>query len=232
MTGSVYTSGEYARRHPDWHSEDSPWKTEQILKMIDRAHLKPDTVAEVGCGAGAILDNLHRELPAHVDLVGYEVSPDAFRLCQPRQKERLRFKLQDITMEGEPNFDLILLIDVIEHLEDYFTFLRSVRQKAHYKILHIPLDLSVQMVWREEPIRRVRRLVGHVHFFTKEIALDMLEDVGYEVIDHFYTAGSTDLSPRSSLTRLARWPRKILFKLNQDLAVRLLGGYSLLVLAR
>ena len=124
------------------------------------------------------------------------------------------------------------MIDLIEHVEDYFHFLRTVKPMSTYKILHIPLDLSVQSVARITPIVNQRSRVGHIHYFTKEIALTMLKELGYEVLDSFYTAATIDLPAQSLKSHLMRLPRKIFFALNQDLAVRYLGGYSLMVLAK
>jgi 2-polyprenyl-3-methyl-5-hydroxy-6-metoxy-1,4-benzoquinol methylase len=33
-------------------------------------------------------------------------------------------------------FDLILILDVIEHVEDYFSFLRDLKSKSQYKLIH------------------------------------------------------------------------------------------------
>jgi hypothetical protein len=125
----------------------------------------------------------------------------------------------------------LLCLDVFEHVEDYFGFLRGLRGKSVHKIFHIPLDLSVQWVWRSGPIMREREQAGHLHYFTKETALATLQDAGYQVVDWFYTAGAI-ANPRSVKARLARWPRRLLSSVNQDLVVRVLGGYSLLVLAK
>jgi hypothetical protein len=124
---------------------------------------------------------------------------------------------------------LILIIDLIEHLEDYFKFLREIKLKSKYKILRIPLDLSVQTIFRVTPILQVRKSVGHIHYYTKEIALEVLKDTGYEVLDYMYVTKSMK---RTIQSHIARIPRKLSFVLNKDLAVRAWGGYSLLVLAK
>jgi hypothetical protein len=59
-----------------------------------------------------------------------------------------------------------------------------------------------------------------------------LRDTGYEVIDWFYTRGSLELPNRGWKANLLSLPRKLLFFIHQDLAVRVLGGFSLLVLAK
>lgn len=230
LPDSIYQTGEYVAKNPTYHVEDSSWKAEQILQMIAKNRLEPRTVCEVGCGAGEILRQLQSRLPAATEFFGYEISPQAFALCQERANERLQFKCEDLITANAPHFDLLLCIDVFEHVPDYLSFLREVRSKAHYKIFHIPLDMSAQWVLRGRPILREREQAGHLHYFMKDTALASLRDSGYKVLDTAYTAGAID-HPRSIKARLASWPRRLLAKVNEDLVVRVMGGYSLLVLS-
>ncbi len=131
-----------------------------------------------------------------------------------------------------PYFDIVMAIDVFEHVEDYFGFLKKLREKAEHAIFHIPLDLSVQTVLRSAPIIKYRKSVGHIHYFTKETALETLKDIGYEIVDYFYTGSSLELPNRGWKANLLNAPRRLAFLVNKDLAVRLLGGYSLMVLAK
>jgi hypothetical protein len=78
---------------------------------------------------------------------------------------------------------------------------------------------------------KLRSSVGHVHYFTKETALATLKDTGYEIIDYFYTNGS-ELPNRGWKANLMKLPRKMSFLIDQDLAARMLGGFSLMVLAK
>jgi hypothetical protein len=55
---TIYTSGEYLKTTQTWHIEDSPWKANQIIEIICNNHLQPKTIAEIGCGAGAIIEEL------------------------------------------------------------------------------------------------------------------------------------------------------------------------------
>ena len=48
----------------------------------------------------------------------------------------------------------------------------------------------------------------------------------------FYTSGSLDLPNRGWKANLLKIPRRLTFHANKDLAVRILGGFSLMVLAR
>src|SRR5215467_11668917 len=120
----IYTSGEYLEKNPTWHVEKSPWKAKQIMKMVARSGIAPKTICEVGCGAGEILRQLQEEMDPACSFWGYEISPQAFELAKSRVNERLHFKLADIRQE-DGSFDLILIVDMLEHLENCFSFLRD-----------------------------------------------------------------------------------------------------------
>lgn len=224
-----YTTAEYAEKNPGWHIENSGWKAEQVLSFIREHELEPRTICEVGCGAGEILKEISQALTAGM-FVGYEISPHAFELCQQRANDRLSFRLAR-PEDDLDTFDLMLLLDVIEHVDDYLGFLRVLRTKSDLKIMHIPLEISVQMILRPDGLSSRRRDVGHLHFFTKATALDALEEAGYEILDHRYTPSSIH-APKTLRAHIAAPIRKVLFRLNEDTTVRILGGFSLLVLAR
>ncbi|WP_433934004.1 class I SAM-dependent methyltransferase [Sorangium cellulosum] len=232
MSGAdLYTDGGYLERNNTWHVQDSPWKAKQILRMLQKNNIQPSTVYEIGCGAGEILNQLYQQMPPSVEFHGYDISPQAFQLAKTREKDRLKFHQEDL-LEQDVSSDVLLMIDVVEHVEDYYSFLRKLKSKGKYKIVHLPLELSVQGVLRMTPILEGRANVGHIHYFMKQTALASLEEAGYEIVDHFYTAGAIDLPSKSLKGSLMKLPRRLMFTLNQDLAVRVLGGYSLLILAR
>jgi SAM-dependent methyltransferase len=233
MAQQIYSleNSEYLDKNPNWHIEDSPWKATQIIKMLDRNKLAPKTIAEIGCGAGEILNQLHQRLPDKtVELSGYEIAPDAMRLNAERAKPRLRFFHGDL-LEINASFDLLLMMDVFEHVEDYRGFIRKSAQKATYKIYHIPLDVSVNGVIRNVP-GKARESVGHIHYFTKDTALSTLKDTGQEIIDYFYTSVMIEVHNKKLSTKLLNIPRRILYSIAPDLTVKLFGGYSLLVLTK
>ncbi len=220
---------QYLEDNPTWHVEDSPWKAKQIHKILNRNSLDLKSVAEIGCGVGEILNQLHTLLADDIIYTGYDIAPDAIKLAKPREKERLKFKLENL-LEVDAYFDLLLMIDVFEHVEDYLGFIKACKGKSKYMIFHIPLDIHVQGILRNLPMR-MREKVGHLHYFTKDTAISTLEDCGYEVIDYFYTAGSIDLQ-KTFKSKLLSLPRRIMYKINKDLTQNLLGGFSLLVLAK
>lgn len=228
---TIYLDGHYLARNRTYHVEDSAWKAHQIQEMIRRNHIEPQTVCEVGCGAGEVLRQLQMALPASVQLDGYDVSPDAIQLCQQRANDRLRFHCADFLTEETPFYELLLCIDVVEHVEDYIGFVRQLRPRAAWKIFHFPLDMAAHMIIRRKPLLMVRQDVGHLHYFIKDTAPATLEYTGYTVVDWHYTPNRLERAS-SWKSKLLKWPRKVLSSLDPDLVARTLGGYSLLVLTK
>lgn len=227
---TIYQSEVYAELNPSWHEEDSPWKARQIETILRKNAIAFERACEVGCGTGEILFNLAKAFPA-ARFHGYEISPHAYQRAKYKEKGSVSFTFGDFIAEGASDYDLLLVADVIEHVEDYIAFIKALRGKGRYKIFHIPLDLSVQSVLRGWPITKLRENVGHLHYFFKDTALATLVDCGYRIIDHAYTASRLELPNQALSSRLMRLPRRLGFALAPDLTVRLLGGYSLLVLA-
>lgn len=226
--GSRYLDGRYEESNPDWHDEDAPWKSERIADFLGDEGIKPRSICDLGCGTGGVIAGLAERM-SEATLVGYDISPQAVELAR-RLHPGVDVRLGEPELEGAEPFDLVMLVDVFEHVEDYIGFLRRVAPLGRRLLCHVPLDMSAQMVLRGEPILRVREEVGHLHYFSKETALATLRDAGYRVDATRYLGEAIDAPNRSLRMKLAAWPRRICFRLAPDLTVRILGGYSLLIL--
>jgi cyclopropane fatty-acyl-phospholipid synthase-like methyltransferase len=229
----LYENGTYAELNPTYHEPDAPWKAQHIAAAIRRNNLPCHSICEVGCGTGEIVLNLSKAFPGST-FSGYEISKHAYERAKLKETSNVRYKFGDIlaTANDVAPFDVLILADVIEHVEDYISFVKQIKERAKYKIFHVPLDLSVQSLLRSTPITGQRASVGHIHYFYKETALATLRDCGYTIIDHHYTASRLELPNQTFSSRLMRLPRSLAFSIDQDLAVRVLGGYSLLVVAQ
>jgi len=227
----LYSDGTYLQNNPDWHAGGSAWKAGQIATMLHRNGVRPADVCEIGCGAGEVLIELANRLPNGVRFSGYEISSDAYAICAAKSTSTIEFQHADM-LTLDRHFDVALAIDVFEHVEDYLDFLRRLRQKARYKIFHIPLELSWLMLARSNSLLDMRRSVGHLHHFSKETALATLEDAGYTVYEYVYTAAfNSGLYELTWKQRMLRNPRRAFARIAPDSAARIMGGYSLLVLA-
>jgi hypothetical protein len=85
---------------------------------------------------------------------------------------------------------------------------------------------------RQNPLLQVRDKVGHLHFFTHGLAVALLRESGFEIIEARYTGAAFDAPQRSLKTKAAGWVRRIAYAIDRDLGARLLGGETLMILAR
>jgi SAM-dependent methyltransferase len=232
---NIYKSGKYLEVTKSWHAEDAPWKAAQIKAILDKNGLRPSSIAEIGCGSGAILNELSKfEAFDRARFSGFDISPQAIAMARSIGNDRIKFVQEDMLSEqNTEKFDTLLVIDVLEHVPDYMGFADKCRKKATYKIYHIPLDIHVSSVMRNAFLAG-RYTIGHIHYFTAESALDTLKDTGHEIVDCVYTNIAFGLfKQHPSLNKaIANVPRWLLSKVSEPLAARMFGGYSLLVLAK
>ena len=230
---SRYYDGTYLAENPDWDRKDAPWKADQIASILSDNKIEPYTVCEVGCGSGDVLVQLQKALPS-AKMTGYDISPQAAQFWKQHNEagEGIEFQLGNFHEINRIKYDVLLMLDVFEHIRDPFSFLENSRRHATHFVFHVPLDLSASAIFRGNPLINVRRKVGHLHYYTKDLALSTLLDTGYEVLDWRYTGASLNMPNRSLKTRLVALPRRISYTVNKDFGVRLFGGETLLVLAK
>jgi hypothetical protein len=223
---SIYENKQYLNLNQTMHVEDAPWKAKQVLKLINSHNIEANTVCEVGCGAGEILVQLSQKLPHDTCFIGYDISPQLKNMWKERENDRIKFIKQDILM----------FIDIIEHIEDYIGFLRKVKNRGNFKIFNFPLEIFAVKALMSHKYADSRSKYGHIHHFNKDICIAVLNDLGFEILDYFYAPGAIDLSSISTSvsfsSRMLKFPRILLSKISTDLTAKLLGGYSLFLLSK
>jgi SAM-dependent methyltransferase len=229
----MYVNGEYFTNNPDWDIADAQWKVAVICRLLKKNNIQVADVIEVGCGAGENLVELAKHYPGIKKLRGYDISPHAIALASTRSSEQVSYFNEDLAADNTVGGDLLLVIDVIEHVDDFYGFLRKMRTKGKHFVMHIPLDLSCRTLLKPHVLLQQRRSVGHIHYFSKEMVEWALADTGYTIVDWVYTKPVVDIEPARTLKR---WVKKMLrntaFALHKDRAVKKWGGYSIMVLAK
>lgn len=227
-----YLTPEYLERNPTWDLKDTPWKAKIVATALARNGIEPSSICEVGCGSGGCLAELRTIYPK-VELSGFDIAPDAALFWNRYDGLNIYFEVGDVLQKSSLKCDVLLMLDVIEHLADPHNFLEGLHGKANYYMFLIPLDLSAASVFRETPLLYVRSKVGHIHYFTKQLALSLIRESGYKIIDASYTQAEYATPTRSWKTLIVRILRRMMCALlGRDRGVRLLGGETLMVLAQ
>jgi|SRR5208282_5613916 2-polyprenyl-3-methyl-5-hydroxy-6-metoxy-1,4-benzoquinol methylase len=139
---------------------------------------------DIGCGLGYLMDVAHDE--------GFQVSGVEFNhVAAARLRSKYVFPVYSgdvLDFEDEP-FDVITLMDVIEHFLDPMQSLAHIRNlvKPGGLLVLTTMDcdgiVSKLLGTRIEDFRRVRE---HVFFFTRRLMRDMLRKHGFDVMQIKY----------------------------------------------
>ncbi|MBC7784733.1 MAG: methyltransferase domain-containing protein [Burkholderiales bacterium] len=184
-SSSRYVGDDYANRHPDWHVGDAPLKADDLVPAtlaVARAVGKPViSAADVGGGVGGVMkeirDRLNSAMPQTTfKPVIYEFASAAVAMGQSMFPDiEFRQKLLDGT---DGPHDVIYLVDVLEHLEDPWSLLRSCHSVAPYLIVRQPLlDNFARFHHNDYKIQRDDW--GHIAFFNARSFNDMLAACGW-----------------------------------------------------
>ena len=219
----------YQDRNPTWHDEDGPAKAAGLYAMLSKHHIRPLKVMEVGCGTGAVLASMAdwwQAADQHPLCEGWDVAPWPIAQAQSRGNASLTFHCG--ALPHDAHADLLMCVDVFEHVPDDVAFLKSLRQVAPWMLFRIPLDES----WLDRATGRTslfRTQYGHLHAYTRRKALDCLQRADIEVVDWAFHRIAPDLTLRNVGMAAIR---AAAFGVHPRGTVRLLGGWSLVVLGR
>lgn len=223
----IYNDNTYLQKNPDWHSSDAPFKVNEVLKLLSEYPISINSICDIGCGTGEILVQLAKNLSPNIKMIGIDISLDAISIAKAKETTQLHFECIDVT-EKEDDFDVLLVMDVIEHLPNYFQFLENIRLKGRYTIFHIPLDMCLWSLMREQMLIESKDRVGHIHNFTEDFIKSILSDYGFSIKAQRYTPPGFEV--KNIKQKITNTIRKMLFLVNKNIASKIMGGYSILLL--
>jgi 2-polyprenyl-3-methyl-5-hydroxy-6-metoxy-1,4-benzoquinol methylase len=143
----------------------------RILKDIIRP-LNIDSVVDVGCGQGSLLEDLRMEFP-YIKPYGIDISKAAIELARQRVPDG-RFYVLDISQEAlNEKCDLVVCSEVLEHITDDIKVLRNLRKMTgKYLVISTP----------QGNMRGFERDVGHVRNYASGEIVQKLDQNGFEVV--------------------------------------------------
>ncbi len=146
---------------------------EELLKLI--AKLGVTTVLDVGCGSGDNLAGLAHAFP-QMQLTGADLSPEALAIAA-RQAPAARLQKLDVQHEAlNERFDLVLSVQVLEHLPDDVSALRNMALMANQYVVATTMRGTM---------RRSELAIGHLRNYTDSDLRNKAEQAGLEVLDIF-----------------------------------------------
>lgn len=145
-----------------------------ILKELRR--LSFDSVCDVGCGEGTLLRMIGERYP-QVSLAGSEFSQTAIDYCRQQVPRADVFTLDLMKDDvSSRSYDLLISMQVLEHLEDDMPALERMRQMCRrYTLISVPGG----------QLDEHGRKNGHFRHYTKQDLVAKMQRAGFDVVRAF-----------------------------------------------
>lgn len=158
---------------------------EDLLARVDR---DATNILEFGCGEGALGAAIKQRQPARV--VGIELDPEAAAVARTRLDDVIGGDVRTLIERLADKFDFIIGGDIVEHLDDPWEFLRTLRKVARADtklLLSLPnianfSIVSDLLVGRFDYVYLGILCAGHLRFFTRRTIEDLLMMSGWSEV--------------------------------------------------
>lgn len=193
---------DYDREWARWGdmSEHAPTPVHLRRLILQEAEKLPfDNALDIGCGTGSLLSALRKHFPKR-RLSGADISRIAVERAR-QQNPQVSFYVLDIQKENPPgSFDLVVMSEVIEHLQEPLAALRNIRRICFgYLILttptgpRLPTDLAF---W-------------HLQHFTPSELREILGAAGFEILRLYRWGWPFQVLFRRIINRIPRWSHAV-----------------------
>ncbi|MEM7035281.1 MAG: methyltransferase domain-containing protein [Chloroflexota bacterium] len=225
-----YINNSYKHKHQDWHLGDAPFKAQDImpglLAAIKASNKNSIRIADIGAGAGGVLIEVIKLLnqakaSIEIEAIGFEVSPQAVEISR-QQFPQLQMRQKFFEISDGP-FDIILFVDVLEHVENPWEMLRLARKSSDFITVRQPL-LENFSTFRHRNYEGQRNEWGHIGFFNYYSFLDMTNACGWKPLE-ITLAAQWELA--ANINRSGSILHRALVNTNRIITSYLISGFYL-----
>jgi predicted TPR repeat methyltransferase len=190
--------------------------------MLSALKIEEFSILDYGCGSGSVIDKCSRLLIAK-HFYGY----DPFYVHETSENK------DNVTFSSELNeqnfYNLIMALDVVEHLQDLDKFLELASKHSGYLYLHVPLEINFYSILSGDHVKTFRTF-GHINFFTEELLLERLRSHGFSTVSINYLNTMQAINPKSLMGHLRKWLASVVFMMSIKYCAKLLNGITVSIL--
>lgn len=140
-----------------------------------------DRVLDIGCGNGALSFDVAKKAKS-VTGVDIEVK-NIEKAKKLHSRPNLTYKVADATKDlGKEHFDVIILSNVLEHIEHRIEFMKGIKGLAHTFLIRVPMfDRDWIPLLKKEMGEEWRLDLTHYTEFTKQTFEKEMKEAGFMI---------------------------------------------------
>ncbi|MGH9448250.1 MAG: class I SAM-dependent methyltransferase [Terriglobia bacterium] len=174
----------------EWLRQGAKAKADAIQALAAHLPHPLESLCEMGCGTGAVLEECIRRGLAK-EYIGADASKEALDWVRRRNPGKINLIHHDLE-SGAPELGLlpsiVVLSHILEHLRNPEVLLASLCGKCNYLIAEVPLENQIfpnSRAWVRSKIFRKARTdnpSGHVQFFSRSSFRKLMASSGWKIL--------------------------------------------------
>ncbi|WP_456460893.1 methyltransferase domain-containing protein [Reichenbachiella sp.] len=155
------------------------WRFRYLKKFRDLLPKEPNRMLEIGCGGGTVMKQFENDLNTVID--GCDLNEFALKKVKDISGKLSVYNIFDEHEQMVNNYEAILLLDVIEHIDDDKGFMEAALKhlkKDGLVIINVPALNSL--------FSKYDVAAGHVRRYNKKSLSKLLDALDLEIIDINY----------------------------------------------
>jgi len=161
----------------------NPLDEKECLRRLDdiNQHIKTGKLLDIGCAFGYFLDVAYQK---GWDVYGAEISSYPGNAAKKRYGEKIFIGTLEKSLFSDNYFDVITMIEVIEHFTDPLHILKEARKKLKQGGLLYIQTGNIQSLPARLQGKKWNYLIlpGHIYYFSPRTIKMMLESAGFKVL--------------------------------------------------
>ncbi len=224
-------STEYWGKNPTFHREDAPRKYSEIISLVNYT---PKSIIDIGCGAGFLTNMIYESLKP-LKMVGVDISEEAINVATKFSNKNIKFVVGDFgRFEVKEKYDLGIVADLIEHIEDDKDFLVKAMSLCDKLIIRIPLERNcyndlLKYIGLSDEYSSLEKRYGHIHHYNLKDLTKLFESqkIKVEQIKIYPLGKRTKL-----INNFAAFFSRIVGIFSMSVSANLFGGFSVFRLSK
>lgn len=158
------------------------WKIKYLEKVIfNKLQIENiNSILEIGCATGVLLDTIFANSP--VDKTGIDISEEniLFGIAQRPHINFISGTFEEyLDQNNGKNFDLIILSDILEHVQEDVQLLNLAGRYSDYVLLNLPIEKVKEYEGRNYGVDDPE---GHLRAYSTEDVIELCNMANMEVI--------------------------------------------------